>query len=210
MVIDDAVGRTFHNKSVLHREYRRIVALLSRPCVDFKTIASRIGVSRERVRQIAGELDMARGYDRMVVCTLTRKQLAWREWLKTSLLGRFIQELDRRDIEWRYVPATAFLWRKDFLVAAGKLVKVKRAYPCRDGRHYYRATAGDPTAYATVYEMPEGEGWMIIPTNKRIRQSTMFTLHPDLHRTGSTNARHDFVAMLNDWVFLKTQTLVAA
>ena len=168
-IYDDRVGHYFHRKSVLHREYKRIIALLNRPCMTFNVIADRIGVSRERVRQIAGELDVARGYDRMVVCTLTRKQLEWQKYVKTSLLGELIEELNRQGVEWRYAPAVLTLWKKSYLIVSGRLVKLKQAWPSPDGRPYYRATAGDKTAYATVYKMPKGEGWMIVPLKSELK-----------------------------------------
>src|SRR2546423_13223807 len=61
-----------HRRSVFHRQHRRIKKLLSSNCVSFTEIAARLGVNRERIRQIADTLEI-KGRPRRKICMLGRR-----------------------------------------------------------------------------------------------------------------------------------------
>lgn len=65
-------ARARHLVSVYHRRARRIRALLSQDCLSFSQIGKRVGVTRERVRKIAGHLKVSDGRYRQSVCAITR------------------------------------------------------------------------------------------------------------------------------------------
>ena len=70
--VGDPATTGWHTKGVFHKQSGRIRALLAENCLTFTEIGSRLGVTRERVRQIAKILETAPGVERMKTCTLNR------------------------------------------------------------------------------------------------------------------------------------------
>src|SRR5215471_15718200 len=69
----------YHRLSIYHRQHRRILGLLSRDSLSFADIGVRLGITRERVRQIARQLGMASGRQRREERTLHQRLPAWHE-----------------------------------------------------------------------------------------------------------------------------------
>lgn len=67
-------GVTRHTRSVLHQKGRLIRAMLERTCITHAEIAGRIGVTRERVRQLAQQMGFTAGRSRHAVCRMERQQ----------------------------------------------------------------------------------------------------------------------------------------
>lgn len=61
-----------HTLSVFHIKARLIRAMLERNCITHAEIARRIGVSRERVRQVTMQLGLATGRSRHALCRMER------------------------------------------------------------------------------------------------------------------------------------------
>jgi hypothetical protein len=61
-------------KGVLKSQKRRLLALMERPCMTLEVVADRLGVTRQRIHQIAGELGIDTGARRRV-CTLKQHKL---------------------------------------------------------------------------------------------------------------------------------------
>src|SRR6267154_1467950 len=63
-----------HTLSVVHRKGKLIRAMLERDCITHAEIARRIGLTRERVRQ----LDLLKGFDdgrsRIAICRMERRK----------------------------------------------------------------------------------------------------------------------------------------
>src|SRR6266849_7816961 len=76
-----------HTLSVLHRKGKLIRAMLERDCITHAEIARRIGLTRERVRQLALLMGFAAGRSRHAVCRMERRKKAMPE---------FFQEAERR------------------------------------------------------------------------------------------------------------------
>ena len=68
-----------HRLSVYHRHHRRIKNLLSKDSLSFAKIGQRVGLTRERVRQIALQLGMATGRERGQQRATDKRMSAWRE-----------------------------------------------------------------------------------------------------------------------------------
>jgi hypothetical protein len=68
-------GRRFkrHTGSVFHRKAKLIRAMLDRNCITHAEIARRIGVTRERVRQLALQMGFADGRSRHAICRMERR-----------------------------------------------------------------------------------------------------------------------------------------
>ena len=69
----------YHRLSVYHRQHRRIRGLLSNNSLSFSDIGDRLGITRERVRQIAWQLGMKSGRQRQEQRVLHRRMSAWHE-----------------------------------------------------------------------------------------------------------------------------------
>jgi hypothetical protein len=76
LCVKDPADLPGHAQSVYHNSATRIRALLAQDCLTFMEIGRRVGVSRERVRQIAGLLALAdTGHTRTRACTLLRREV---------------------------------------------------------------------------------------------------------------------------------------
>lgn len=68
-----ATGLAQHLRSVLHCRTARLRALLD-SCLNFSIIGRRLGVSRERVRQLASNLGYKPGRERRTLCALKKRE----------------------------------------------------------------------------------------------------------------------------------------
>ena len=66
-------GLPQHKKSLLHRRATRLRALLN-TCLNFSLIGRRLGISRERVRQLASGLGYKSGMERRTLCRLKKRE----------------------------------------------------------------------------------------------------------------------------------------
>jgi hypothetical protein len=67
-----------HTLSVVHRKAKLIRAMLERNCITHAEIARRVGLTRERVRQLALRMGFADGRSRHAICRIEtrRKEMA--------------------------------------------------------------------------------------------------------------------------------------
>src|SRR5260370_26261781 len=70
----DKRGFSRHTLSVFHRKGKLIRAMLERNCITHAEIARRIGVTRERVRQLALQIGFADGRSRHAICRMERRR----------------------------------------------------------------------------------------------------------------------------------------
>ncbi len=70
---------SIHRKSVFHKQCRRLRALLAKDCLTYSEIGTRLGISRERVRQLADAMGVPHiGRMRQTSCTRNRRLAAFR------------------------------------------------------------------------------------------------------------------------------------
>src|SRR5438445_12572050 len=77
----DKRGFWRHALSVFHRKAKLIRAMLERNCITHAEIARRIGLTRERVRQLALQMGFAEGRSRHAICRMERRKRAMSESL---------------------------------------------------------------------------------------------------------------------------------
>src|SRR2546430_2326295 len=70
----DNRGFKRHTLSVAHRKTKLIRAMLERDCITHAEIAGRIGLTRERVRQLALKMGFADGRSRHAICRVERRR----------------------------------------------------------------------------------------------------------------------------------------
>jgi len=92
----DKRGFHRHTLSVVHRKGKLIRAMLERDCITHAQIARRIGLTRERVRQLALKMGFADGRSRHAICRMERRRKEMAEFfvqaqsagLKSNCSGR--------------------------------------------------------------------------------------------------------------------------
>src|SRR5229473_208360 len=82
-----------HTLSVVHRKGKLIRAMLERDCITHAQIARRIGLTRERVRQLALKMGFADGRSRHAICRMERRRKEMAEFFVQAQKRGFEVEL---------------------------------------------------------------------------------------------------------------------
>jgi hypothetical protein len=90
--ISESVFRR-HTLSVVHRKGKLIRAMLERDCITHAQIARRIGLTRERVRQLALKMGFADGRSRHAICRMERRRKEMAEFFVQAQKRGFEVEL---------------------------------------------------------------------------------------------------------------------
>src|SRR5947199_3293173 len=89
----DKRGFKRHTLSAVHRKGKLIRAMLERNCITHAEIARRIGLTRERVRQLALQMGFAAGRSRHAICRMERRRKAMPEFFVQAQKRGFAVEL---------------------------------------------------------------------------------------------------------------------
>ena len=89
----DKRGFKRHTLSAIHRKGKLIRAMLERNCITHAEIARRIGLTRERVRQLALQMGFAAGRSRHAICRMERRRKAMPEFFVQAQKRGFEVEL---------------------------------------------------------------------------------------------------------------------
>src|SRR5258708_35912472 len=89
----DKRGFKRHTLSVVHRKGKLIRAMLERDCITHAEIARRIGLTRERVRQLALQMGFADGRSRHAICRMERRKKEMPEFFVQAQKRGFEVEL---------------------------------------------------------------------------------------------------------------------
>lgn len=86
-------GFELHTLSVVHRKGKLIRAMLERDCITHAEIARRIGLTRERVRQLALLMGFAAGRSRHAICRMERRRKEMGEFFVAAQKRGFAVEM---------------------------------------------------------------------------------------------------------------------
>ncbi len=112
-----------HRKSVLHKHCRRLRALLAKDCVTYSEIGARLGITRERVRQLADAMGVPHiGRMRQTSCTTNKRMVAFR-----SL--PFVQKLASHRLRVEPIETLAHKPSRVTFSVDGRRVSLSRACP---------------------------------------------------------------------------------
>src|SRR5260370_570744 len=89
----DKRGFKRHTLSAVHRKGKLIRAMLERNCITHAEIARRIGLTRERVRQLALQMGFADGRSRHAICRMERRKKEMPEFFVQAQKRGFAVEL---------------------------------------------------------------------------------------------------------------------
>jgi hypothetical protein len=190
-----------HRLSVYHRQHRRIKNLLSRDSLSFADIGERVGITRERVRQIAQQLGRATGRERREQHAMDKRMSAWRERKGYRELIAKCKELgytvtpSRCDTRggWRLEDGVAVIngWRSHivYIRAKGRYLVFRRSV-VRADFHVGISPIGFFIFPSEVWKtFPEGTSFSPIPC-------------PIGHRGVTHSHRHDYLNYLEAWKLL--------
>ena len=178
-----------HTLSVFHRKAKLIRAMLERTCVTHAEIARRIGLTRERVRQLAMQMGFADGRSRHAICRMERRKKEMAQFfVKAQERGFQVELLGRR---------SAYI--------NGKICVQRKACWHDIGRDKYKYT------YLSIYR-PAGKydicGWklpdgrfLILP--KKLVHFTQTTFNPEeSERPGTASSSHYYREYIERWSLL--------
>ena len=193
--------KRIHLRSVAHRQNRRIRALLSKPCIRFTEVGRRVGVSKERVRQIADKFCQATGRQRQLACAIITPYK-----LPSNCLALKAEKVCReKGLQFQFTGIPIGNRRKLFASLAiieNEKCVLRRSSERRNGNIVVRKP-GITAKDANFMLSPISEGrWLIIPRSKWPRASTEFK-PGELQKPGGKSKRHDWPAYIDAWHLLK-------
>jgi hypothetical protein len=178
-----------HTLSVVHRKGKLIRAMLERDCITHAEIARRIGLTRERVRQLALQMGFATGRSRHAICRMERRRKEMAEFFVQAQKRGFAVEL---------------LGKKSAFIN-GKLCIQRQACWHEVGRSEYKYTCLSirrPSVKFDIcaWKLPDGR-FLILP--KKLAGFTQTTFNPEeSDRLGTNSSSHYYRDYVERWSLL--------
>jgi hypothetical protein len=175
-----------HTLSVFHRKAKLIRAMLERNCITHAEIARRIGVTRERVRQLALQTGFADGRSRHAICRMERRR---------KEMAEFFVEAQKRGFEVEPLGA-----RSAYI--NGKTCVQRQACWHDIGKGKYKYTylsIHRPTGRFDIcaWKLPDGR-FLILP--KELVDFTQTTFNPkESERQGTHSSSHYYRDYIERW-----------
>lgn len=208
-----------HQRSTFHRNAMVIKSLLKVPGMSYAEIGRQLGITRERVRQIAKTLDESNipeaniKYRRRVAEKARVQRWAEKE-RHEGLIGELEKECLKRGLDLELVPRIAAdegrlsgynRFSKRYVLINGRRCYISRMYPI--GKYFGISPAGDASADSEfmIYCYPEKDLWMVMPREVAPwKAGTQFMADdPDPCGKGMThNKRHDWREYFDRWDLL--------
>jgi predicted transcriptional regulator len=188
----------FHREGVLHRHHERIKKLLRKQCISFSEIADRVGITRERVRQIARTMGITPGRQRMSACALTRRDAQFHSDPKFSRLRRRTSDLN---LTLEPFPSK-HRWQVHRVIINGKPCKLTSA------KLYGNSVVLSPKRVHPdvdfVIVSINNRTFMVFPTAQYPKKGTKFsmTLNPHSSKGITHTHRHDWRDYIEAWHLL--------
>lgn len=192
-----------HNRGVRHRQAKRLQALLSQNCMTFSEIGKRVGLSRERVRQIAKSMPgIDAGFKRMKICTFNRLES---EFEDHPVLGQIKELAAAHAVQVQPVimrQGCHQVIAKRQILASGVLCSV------RGGSMYGRTVrisqrSIDPRIPFVIVYVQHGPT-MVIPSSRYPANGIGFVLESKrgYHKPEYTR-KHDWIGYIDAWHLIK-------
>lgn len=178
-----------HTRSIFHRKAKLIRAMLQRDCITHAEIARRIGLTRERVRQMALMMGFADGRSRHAICQMERRRKEMAEFFVAAEQHGFpVEPLGRK---------SAYI--------NGKLCIQRQAcwHDMRVGKRTYTfLNIHRPKARFDIcaWKLPDGR-FLILP--KKLVSFVQTSFNPEeTEKPGATSASHYYRDYLERWSLL--------
>ena len=195
-------NRRDHRLSVYHRHHRRIKNLLSKDSFTFAEIGERFGLTRERVRQIAQQLGMATGRERLHQHAMAKRMSAWRERKGYRELIAKCKKLGYTVTPSRYATRSGYRFEDPIMIINGWRVHIVYIRT-RDRYLVFRSSFARADFHLGVSPI----GFFVFPAKvwKTFPEATSFSPIPSpIGRRGSARSqRHDYLNYLEAWKLLR-------
>jgi len=178
-----------HTHSVIHRKGKLIRAMLERDCITHAEIGRRIGLTRERVRQLALQMGFAAGRSRHAICRMERRK---------KEMPEFFVQAQKRGFEVELLGA-----RNAYI--NGKLCIQRKACWHGVGRGEYKYTylsIRQPTSQFDIcaWKLPDGR-FLILPKELTGFRQTTFNPEESEH-PGTASSSHYYRQHIERWSLL--------
>jgi biotin operon repressor len=197
-------NRRDHRLSVYHRHHRRIKNLLSKDSLSFAEIGEKLGITRERVRQIAQQLGRATGRERQQQHAMEKRMSAWRERKGYRELIAKCNELGYTVTPSRYPTRGGWGFEDPIVVINGWRVHIVYIRT-KDRYLVFRRSVVRADFHVGISPI----GFFIFPSKvwKTFPEGTSFSPIPcPIGRRGATRSqRHDYLNYLEAWKLLGRQ-----
>jgi hypothetical protein len=178
-----------HTLSVVHRKGKLIRAMLERNCITHAEIARRIGLTRERVRQLALKMGFADGRSRHAICRMDRRKKEMAEFfLQAQKRGFAVEPLGARSA---YINGKLCVQRQACWHDVGS-----------NERKYTFLSIRQPKVRFDIcaWKLPDGR-FLILP--KELSSFTQTTFNPEeSERLGTNSSSHYYRDYIERWSLL--------
>ena len=185
----DKRGFKRHTLSVFHRKAKLIRAMLERNCITHAEIARRIGVTRERVRQLGLQMGFAAGRSRHAICRMERRRKEMAEFfVEAQKRGFAVEPLGTRSA---YINGKICVQRQACWHDIGK-----------SGHKYTYVSIHRPGGQFDIcaWKLPDGR-FLILP--KKLAGFRQTTFNPEeSERPGTANSSHYYRQHIERWSLL--------
>jgi hypothetical protein len=200
--VSDRRGAYQHRRSAYHRHHRRIKDLLSKNWISYAEIGATLGITRERVRQIAEKAGIPSGRQRKEQCTLDGRTSAWREHkghreviAKCEELGYTVTPSTRgTSLEWHL--------EANIVVINGRRVRILYINKTRSRYLRFRRPVTEADFYLGVSPI----GFFIFPLNVCRTFPARTAFSPDPSKSHVRSDRHGYLDYLEAWKLLKVKS----
>jgi hypothetical protein len=181
---------------LFHKRIPTIRRLLEQPSVGFNEIGRKVGLTRERIRQLATLMGQLAGRKRHEVA---RNQRLNETLLQHPVLGELVNEANKHGLKVEAIQARRMYETR--VLINGKRCSVSDHAPViRNSKVYFRVTGyrmKDDVKFILV--RCGNTGWMIFPRQKAPQKTTDTVLGRDRLKPGGRNKRHDWPQYLDAW-----------
>jgi hypothetical protein len=198
-----------HEASVAHRSARRIRALLRNDCITHAEIARRLGVTRERVRQVAKQFGYETGRVRHRPCAIQR-------WISLPLPPKLevVRKLAAaRGLTCEPIKTTRNRrWISSRIVIEDHSCGIYSIWPHKKKPSWLRLWRPGSSAVPDFGLYPWQEGVFIIPRSRfqTLKRGTTFVFGREKRKSGTHSAQHDWPSFWNAWHLLRPRSSVLA
>jgi hypothetical protein len=198
------IKSSLHFVGVRHRRYKTMVRLLNSTCLNYSEIAERLGVSRERIRQLASSVTGKTTRERRSSCHVSKAFQKWRAHPNTQFLLQ--RGLDVRAFMLKFPSRVYAVPSNKIFRVAGKKILVKRMYDSETfpGRAVRVTPMRERDRGKVDFVVsPSPLGAFVFPASDHPPRGTIFVVKPKQKPGGNRN-RHDWPKYLEAWHLITT------
>ena len=198
-----------HKRSIFHRNHKRIKALLANDCMTYQAIGERLGVTRERVRQIHKLIDPSytANNHRGNVCTVERHNQSVQDSVpNNSLLASLKEICEKEGLSFEPVGAIdsgKYRAHKQLVIINSHLCFVGFTSLISHANNVYYQIRCSFVGYSFRVQFLKDDGiWLILPSG--VPKAIYILLERNKKRRFETlSKKYDWTQYFNAWHLLR-------